>query len=182
MKDEHQLAMQEDDEQPMISKHSSDSVVSFGNKEHAPGPNDYIEKRKFCCCFTIKCGIISLGVLLFIDFIIESLNTSEIGQNEYFDSVYFNIMLTLMAFYFIAVILFFIYIVAPDSKWSRELVPWSLLLAAITNILIAIWIFIYILAIYKRDKVYVTTGKNGNDDDQGWYHDEDGGTKMRYAK
>ena len=60
--------------------------------------------------------------------------------------------------------------------------PWALLTAAIVNLLMVIWIIVYICAIYQRDKVYITTGKNGSDDDQGWYHDEDGQSKMRYAK
>ena len=33
--------------------------------------DDYVEKRKFCCCFTMKCGVIFMGILLLLDFLFE---------------------------------------------------------------------------------------------------------------
>ena len=72
-----------------------------------------------------------------------------------------------------------------DSPRARSLVPWALGIAAIVNILIVIWITVYICAIYKRDKVYVTNGKKVNDDDDSdWHNDEDGPgqKKMKYVK
>jgi hypothetical protein len=55
----------------------------------------------------------------------------------------------------IASIIFFIYLVIPDSPTGREFVPWAFLVAFIGAILIALWIFIYIVFIYDKDKVYV---------------------------
>jgi len=43
-------------------------------------------------------------------------------------------------------------------------VPWALGIAAVVNFLIVVWVIVYITAIYKRDKVYVTSGKKLDDD------------------
>ena len=55
----------------------------------------------------------------------------------------------------VAVALFVYYFVAPDSKASRAVLPWALLIAAISSGLLVIWVIIYISFIYRRDRVYV---------------------------
>ena len=77
-----------------------------------------------------------------------------------------------------ALILVFLYWVTPDSPWSRGLLPWAFLTAAIACFLIFAWIVIYIEAIYDREIVYylprfvydkgndpVESGTKRNDDD-----------------
>ena len=87
-----------------------------------------------------------------------------------------------------AVVLYIVYFFMKDSPTSRKLVPWALGIAAIVNILIVIWVIVYISVIYKRDKVYVTSGKKMedklDDDDSDWHNDEDspGKKKMKYVK
>jgi hypothetical protein len=55
----------------------------------------------------------------------------------------------------IASILFFIYLVEPDNPDSREYLSFVFLIAILAGFLIIIWVFIYIIFIYKRDKVYI---------------------------
>mgnify|MGYP007096467133 FL=1 len=90
----------------------------------------------------------------------------------------------LLLAYAAAVILYLWYFVTKDSPSSRSKVPIALLIAGIVNTLIVIWIVVYIMLIYKRDKVYVSSGK-ASDDDSGWYEDENPGDKkkkMKYVK
>ena len=61
----------------------------------------------------------------------------------------------LVALIFIAANLFFWYLVLRDSPGTRALVPWAFLIASIANLLIAIWVIVYICSIYPEDKVYV---------------------------
>ena len=88
--------------------------------------------------------------------------------------------------YLAAVILYLVYFFMKDSPRSRSLVPWAIGIAALVNLLIVIWITVYIFFIYKRDKVYITDGKKSGDDgdDSDWHNDEDGPgqKKMKYVK
>ena len=148
-----------------------------------PGPNDYVETDKFCFCFSLKCGIITIGLLFIIDFILEALDLNEVAQNEYFDPIYWQVYLVLVFIYAIAAVLFLVYIIWKDGPKTRALVPWALMIGAIVNLLIIVWICVYIFCIYKQDKVYVAVGHNLGESDDDWYHDEDDSKKkMRYGK
>ena len=180
MQEEARMAAMEGDPEEMESMLPKEKSE---NKE-GPGPEDYVEKKKFCYCFSTKCGIIFIGILLCIDFVLEVFDVAEVGENEYFDPIYFDIYLVLLLAYAAAVILYLWYFVTKDSPSSRSKVPIALLIAGIVNTLIVIWIVVYIMFIYKRDKVYVSSGK-ASDDDSGWYEDENPGDKkkkMKYVK
>ena len=47
--------------------------------------DDYVEKRKFCCCFSYKAGFILMGVALLLGLLAEVYALVEIFMNEYFD-------------------------------------------------------------------------------------------------
>ena len=180
MQEEARMAAMEGDPEEMESMLPKEKSE---NKE-GPGPEDYVEKKKFCYCFSTKCGIIFIGILLCFDFVLEVFDVAEVGENEYFDPIYFDIYLVLLLAYAAAVILYLWYFVTKDSPSSRSKVPIALLIAGIVNTLIVIWIVVYIMFIYKRDKVYVSSGK-ASDDDSGWYEDENPGDKkkkMKYVK
>ena len=66
--------------------------------------------------------------------------------------------------------MYFYYLVVSDSPSSRAVVPWALLIAAIANILLAIWIIYYISGLYPKDKVLIQTYEHDGDD-----YDEDTG-------
>ena len=67
-----------DDEEPMLAKGTG------------PPSTDYVEKRKFCWVFSLKCAYASLGILMIIDFIMELIGKLfYISQNEFFDPIYF---------------------------------------------------------------------------------------------
>ena len=75
--------------------------------------------------------------------------------NEYFDVYYGIVYVIFVVILLVAVCLMLYYWIAEDSKDSRAVVPWGFLLAGIANLLILIWVLVYILALYKKDKVYV---------------------------
>ena len=93
-------------------------------------------------------------MIVLIVFCFEVMDYYFIATNEYFDLYYSYVYLTILFILMVAVIFQFYYWMADDSKDSREIVPWSFLLAAIANFLLVIWILVYILALYKREKVY----------------------------
>jgi len=115
--------------------------------------NDYIENRKFYCCYTAKCSIIFFGIALLINICFECYEVHLIFENAHFGAEF-------GAFYFIfimamigAFIVVFIYWVTPDRAWSRAMLPWAFLVAAIACALLFAWICIYIEAIYGREVV-----------------------------
>ena len=142
-----------DEEQPMMDAPKMDEKME--TKKDGPAPGDYVEDGKWCCCFPLKVGVIVVGILLIIDFIIETYELLDLAQNEYFDPIYAYIYFGLLCVYGGAVVLYFVYLVAPDSPRTRGLTPWSLLIAGITSVLIAVWIVVYIYVLYPRDKVYI---------------------------
>ena len=118
---------------------------------------EYREDRQFCFCFSLKCGIIVAGCLLFVDFLILLLEIWEVARNDHFneDKTYLYGLIVLAVLLFVAVNLFFWYLVLKDSPGTRALIPWAFLVASIVNLLIFIWIIYYIEVMYPEDKVYV---------------------------
>ena len=76
------------------------------------------------------------------------------SMNDTFDGIFPVVYWILLAVFFIGVVLCYIFWCAEDSPFSRGVIPWAFLIAVIVNGLIAIWIIVYISAIYPRDKVY----------------------------
>ena len=66
----------------------------------------------------------------------------------------------------VALVLVFYYLFAKDSPSSRRVVPWALLIAAVVNFLIVMWIASYISLLYPYDKVYVRKSKNNYFNDE----------------
>jgi uncharacterized BrkB/YihY/UPF0761 family membrane protein len=79
----------------------------------------------------------------------------EIGTNDYFDKYYFWVYLALVIALFVAVFLYLVYLMAKESPKTRDLLPWALLIAAIVNILMAVWVICYICFLYQGDKVMI---------------------------
>ena len=104
---------------------------------------------------------------MFLDFGLQCLELWEIARNDHFneDKTYLYGYIALVVLLFVAVNLFFWYLVLKDSPGTRALIPWAFLLAAIVNLLIFIWIIYYIEAVYPEDKVYVERHR-GMDDDE----------------
>ena len=130
---------------------------------------DYRETRQFCFCFSLKCGIIVAGVLLLLDFGLQLLEIWEIARNDHFsqDKTYLYGYIGLVVLLFVAVNLFFWYLVLKDSPQTRALVPWAFLVAAIVNLLIFIWVIYYIEVLYPEDKIYVEKKPTMDDDEFG---------------
>ena len=82
-------------------------------------------------------------------------NIYYIFDNHNFDLYYGFVYAAILIPYFVAVCLSLVYLIAKDSQGSRSVIPWSFLIASISSFIIAIWIIIYISALYKKEKVYV---------------------------
>ena len=80
---------------------------------------DYKETRRFCYCFSLKCGIIFLSIVIILDFIIEILQVVAIFENEHFDPIYPQIYVSILSLFFISVALIIVFIVGPDTPGIR---------------------------------------------------------------
>ena len=58
-----------------------------------------------------------------------------------------------MSLIFIAAVLFIIYLVTTESHSTRSLIPIALMIALVANILIVLWVFIYIGFMYHNNKI-----------------------------
>ena len=150
------------DMEPMMPK--DEDMMMMMQDDGKPKPGEYVEQGKFCYCCTTKCGIITIAILLIIDFCIEVYNLIVILDNEYFDSMYGGVYAGILVVYFAAVVLLFIYLVAPDSPETRALIPWGFLVGAVANFLLVLWVIIYIGFLYENDKVYVGGMEGGSSD------------------
>ena len=137
-------------------------------KQHKSGNKDelYIERRRFCYCYPLKCGVIYQLITILIDFVVETLNAVNISENEYFSKSYLQVYIALLIDYGVALVLVFYYLFAKDSPSSRRVVPWALLIAAVVNFLIVMWIASYISLLYPYDKVYVRKSQNNYFNDE----------------
>ena len=109
----------------------------------------------------MKSSIYLIGLVVIIDFIVEAFSLHEIDENEYFDDrIYFTGFLMIMILFSLAILLILIYFVFPDRPWTRKLIPGSLLIGMISNLLIFFWIVIYISGIYDREKVLNISRRN----------------------
>lgn len=170
-----------DDEKPeMMDPAMMEEAPLMGERNtDEPGPGDYVEKNTFCYCFTTKCGLITMAILLVIDFFLEVITVIQYSQNEHIESTFIMVYVLLVILIFVAAILVFIYLVGTDSPGIRALLPWGFLLASIANFLIALWIIVYFFGMYPEDKVYVTRAERGEQDT---YVDDEGETQKKPEK
>ena len=67
---------------------------------------------KFCCCFSMKCGVIFIGIYIIIDLILCCLFAYYISQNEYFDEpgqIFYYVFIILILPLFVSVTLYSLY-------------------------------------------------------------------------
>ena len=111
--------------------------------------------RKFCSCFSQKCGIIFLGSILIFTLIFYIIQAIIIFSNIYFDTIYPVIFVLLLLPLVYAVALHVEYYVRGDSPDSRKKLPESFVYAAITSFSLVLWIFLYVGFMYHDDQVQV---------------------------
>ena len=134
-------------------------------KEDAgPQKGEYQETARACCgCCSLKCMIIIYALAVIVDFGFECFNLIRIQDNEYFHLIYFQVYLSLVILLGIAVCLILFYLVAPDSRGSRAVLPWAFLIAGISALLIGVWIITYFYGIYSKSDKYVYVRGLDND-------------------
>merc|ERR1719329_615624 len=104
-----------DDMEPMMDKKMDEPMM----QADGPQPGEYVEKGTFCYCCTTKCGIITIAILLIIDFCFECYNCYLIYDNDFFDPIYGQFYVALLVIYLVAVVILFIYLVANDQGNAR---------------------------------------------------------------
>mmetsp|Transcript_21069 Transcript_21069/g.32642 ORF Transcript_21069/g.32642 Transcript_21069/m.32642 type:complete len:172 (-) Transcript_21069:223-738(-) len=161
------------DEMMMMEPKMDEEAPLMENNNDSPGANDYIEQRKFCYCFSIKCGLITMGILLLLDFVMEIFAVINYSQNEYIDSTFIWVYVAILALFLVAFVMMCIFLCGKDSPGTRALLPWAFLIASIASFLIFIWIIVYFFCMYPGDKVYVTRAERGEND---YYTDDEGDT------
>ena len=102
---------------------------------------------------------------MIIDFLVEMVNVIMIKENEYFDIIYFLLMVFFIAPLGLGAVLYIVYYALDDSHKSRRLLPFAIFCAFVSNYLMFIWTLLYISAIYPEDKVYVISGYNNKYDE-----------------
>ena len=107
---------------------------------------------------------ITLAILAIVDFFFSCINLWTLYDNEYFDPIYPNVYAVLLIVLLVAVVLLLIYLIAPDSRGTRKILPYGYLVYGIGGILIGLWVIVYIAFIYKRDKVYIKDYSYQEDD------------------
>ena len=120
-------------------------------EEDYPGDDEYVEERKFLYCCPLKCGISFVMVLIVIDFVVECFRCYEYILNESFEVYFSCIYILLLIPLAIAAFQALFFLCAGDHYDFRRYVPTIFTTAAISNFLIFLWTFIYILALYNYD-------------------------------
>ena len=107
---------------------------------------------------------------MFVDFVFKCFEVVEIFGNPYFGMEYGLVFSLCLLPYLAAILLLFVYI-CNDTPFTRSVVPWAFLAAAIASILIAIWVIVYICGIYKEPMVRkpLNWGDEAEDMDSGNY-------------
>lgn len=160
-----------EDEPKEDDKKDDDKKEEDKEEEKDPDSGEYIEERKCCICCSYKCSFIFFGVFILINFLIECYQLVEICMNdEHFGFEYSCVYSFLLFGLFVALFLHMYYWVSNDSHAVRSVVPWAFLTAGIVNILICLWIIIYICGIYSYDMVYLAHyDKKENDVEVSYY-------------
>lgn len=108
-----------------------------------------------CVCFSFKCCVITLLILIFVDLFFQCINVYYIYDNEHFDPIFWQVYVGILFLYAVALVLACIYLFPKDSPETRAVVPWAFLVASIAAFALFFWIIIYVDFLYDDDKVYV---------------------------
>ena len=102
---------------------------------------------------------------MIIDFLSELYNVVMIKENEYFEIIYFLLMVFFIAPLGLGSVLYIIYYCMKDCHESRRMLPFAIFVAYVSNYLMFIWTLLYFSAIYPEEKVYVISGYNDHYDE-----------------
>ena len=151
------------DTEPLLNSQGGTSQLqSRATRTRSQRVAHYKEKRQFFCCYPLKCGFFTMGILLIVVLCIEIINTILIYNNEYFDILFPVVYASILIIYCAGGILMLLYFIMDDSAKTRFFVPWAFLLAGICEILLAIWIVIFIFCLYDHPRVYITAFEDGD--------------------
>ena len=154
---ENDLPMQDEDITPMLAK---------GEPQDNESRRDNSRDPKFCICFTMKCGINFVGILLTLHLILSCVQAALIDQNAYFEEYFYLVFILCLLPITVAFTLYLMYWVGCDNMQHRKRLPLALILSALTAILLFTWIMVYILAIYDKEDVYIGHGEKADKEEE----------------
>ena len=116
---------------------------------------DYDNKYYICGICSPVCSVVFVATLILLELIYLNYELIVIQKNDYFDNKYGLVFFFLMLPFIFSIVIFVIFFFNYKDQGIRERLPEAFLVAAITNFLIALWIIIYISAVYDDGSVAV---------------------------
>ena len=107
-----------------------------------------------CGCCSLKCQLITVAICVLFDALFQIFVLLLVKHNKYFDKYYFYIYFILVIPLLVASGLIIIYFIVPDRHDSRKLLLQAFWIAFVADILIGLWILIYLEALYPYNEVY----------------------------
>ena len=115
----------------------------------------YIEQKKLCYCYTYQCGVYVAGILILTELAFLICELIIIINNPYFESTYWIIYLLLLLPILAAAIIYVVYFFQQENPQVRACLPIALILAIVANVLLIIWIILYVCKVDHSNKVTV---------------------------
>lgn len=121
--------------------------------------NELTEGETCMCIFPIKCGVISIGIAVWVLVIIEWFTLFTNMQNMYVPWWY-NFVTAILLVPLIIGFCFFIGFYSKDCTRTRGRLPTAVILVLISFLLTQIWEICYFQFIDKNQYIYMGTGDN----------------------
>ena len=149
----------ENEEDPMMPKmtEKTQDQMDYEKRKNMP-PRDNSDDRCSCGICTLKCQVITCGVLIYVLLVYYCVMIFFIMRNQYFDDYYYFVYVLLLLPITIAAVLFLLFFCSEDSPRARTQLMFAIASAGLTALLIAVWVTTYIYALYPEDGDNVWVG------------------------
>ena len=149
----------ENEEDPMMPKmtEKTQDQMDYEKRKNMP-PRDNSDDRCSCGICTLKCQVITCGVLIYVLLVYYCVMIFFIMRNQYFDDYYWFVYMLLLLPITIAAVLYLLFFCSEDSPRARTQLMFAIASAGLTALLIAVWVTTYIYALYPEDGDNVWVG------------------------
>ena len=142
--------MDGDENEPMMNGNKSKM-----DEESDCDPRDSDKKYKVCGVCSPVCSVIFIAILIILELAFLIYELVVIENNTFFDNSFGLIYFVLLLPFLFSIVIFVVFFFNYKDKSTRAWIPEALLVAAITNFVIIIWLFIYISTMYEYKSVAV---------------------------
>lgn len=141
-----------EEEEPMMRLHTekTQDQLDYEKRKSRP-PRDNSADKCSCGCCTLKCQVITCGVLIYLLLAYYCVMLFFIMRNQYFDDYYFLVYMLFLLPITISAVLYIVYWCSPDCPRSRAQLQFAIACAGITALLIGTWVCLYIYAFYPEE-------------------------------